>query len=390
MTESEPSPPPIKRPAFARFGKAIWAFAGIILPLVAFGCAAPAGNWAADSPWQSGEFWVYATLVMKWPAVWPFYPLLLLSMTSLGLFLWDRDRYAELLAVRLGLYGGVILALQFCWLLYSPTDKFGPAVGKTLLIVTMILGLTQVVIVVLLIAAIVLNPWFKRMRRRWGWKRPALSLVTIVAGLTLFQVVVFDDSGEWLLTPPVIVLFLLLVVSPAWAFAAYACAAFDVFRRSYKTERRWSLLSLFAIITWATCLFGAWRRAMDLAIREYATLPVENPNCFVCTAAARGHQQLVGSEPVFINESIVVWINRQLRVLKAAELAMVIVAPCTHRSIRRVYNLIGPGVAARMSNRWAADAAYLALKPTEWIAYLGLRTMGVRNDTIAHVYSGDE
>jgi hypothetical protein len=382
MIESEPSTPrpEISKPSW--LDKAVYAFAGIILPLVAFACASPSGNWAADTPWKSGDFWVYATLVLKWPAVWPFYPLLLFSMAALGLFLWDRARYTAYLVVRLGLYSGVVLALQFAWLIYAPTDQIVEAVAKTLVIVSILLPATALGLIPAMIAYFVLSPLVKR----WGWGGFLVRAVLAAIPPVLLVFLISDDALDRLITPLVIVFLIMLAASPAWAFAAYACAAGSVFLERYESQRRWSLLSLLAVSTWATCLFGAWRRAMDLAIQEYASLPAENPNCFVCSAAARGHRQLVRSEPVCIDGSRVIWVNRQLRVLKAFELGLKIAAPRVHQAIRRTYNWGGPPLARRLKSPWAADVAYLALKPAEWIAGLVLRMLRIRPSDVARIY----
>jgi hypothetical protein len=385
MIVSEPSPRRSDSHRFDRLSKALWALAGIALPLIAFACAAHAGNWAADEPWQTSDFWVYATLLLKWPAVWPFYPLLLFSMVSLALFLWDRQRYATHFMVRLGLYGGVVLSLIFCWLIYAPTNHIVEAVGKTALLVCVILGTSQVALVVLALGVMIAAPWLRPRLKRWGWWGIAirvLPIAVLLVGLSLYGV---EEPLKSLLMPFAILLFVLLAASPAWAFAAYACAVASVLLQQ-GVRRRWNLMSLLGLSTWATCLFGAWRHAMDLAIREYATLPTENPNCFVCTAAAMGHRQFVHSDAIRVCGGRTLYVNDQLRILKAGELALMIVAPRTHRAVRRVYNAIGPKVARQLGSPWMADLAYLALKPAEWLAQIALRALGVRQADVRRIY----
>jgi len=382
MSESKPSTPGIdvRFAAYApRVFTALLAFAGIVNPLICFGCAAPSGNWLADQPWQSGEFWVYATLLLKWPAVWPFYPVLLFSMASLGLVLWDRERYSPFILIKLGVYGGIILSLMFGWLIYAPTNRVVEAIGRSLFALltigaATIFGLMLVAIVVIIGDAL-LRPVAKRLG---GWAGLAVLFTSLIGLLTsalaIVEPIMALNIGVRLLGPP---LLIMLAAGPAWALLAYGVAAFVLIDRPKAAAWRWKVRDALALTTWTACLFGAWRRAMDLAIQEYATLPMEAPNCFVCSAAARGHRRLVRSEAVCVDGQRVVWTNAQLRVLKAAELAMMTGAPRAHRAVRRIYNFIGPRLARRLKNPWAADAAYLALKPVEWLARAALWMLGV-------------
>ena len=103
----------------------------------------------------------------------------------------------------------------------------------------------------------------------------------------------------------------------------------------------------------------AWRGAYALALAEYAKLPTEPPpDCYVCTAAARGHRRWVGADARGCND--------QMRHLKAAELALMALAPRLHRRLRRVYDAWGPSLARRLRRPLVADLAYALLKPLEW------------------------
>jgi hypothetical protein len=88
----------------------------------------------------------------------------------------------------------------------------------------------------------------------------------------------------------------------------------------------------------------------------------------VASAAANGHPGFVKSETVSAADGRRVRVNRQLRVLKAGELAMRAVAPGLHRGLRRMYDVVAPPIARRLRNPYLADAAYLLLKPAEWAA----------------------
>jgi hypothetical protein len=43
-------------------------------------------------------------------------------------------------------------------------------------------------------------------------------------------------------------------------------------------------------------------------------------------------------------------------------------APGLHRPLRAFYDVVGAALAKRMTQPWLADAAYLLLKPWEWLA----------------------
>jgi hypothetical protein len=371
---------------FARAVVFLYAFTGIILPLIAFGCAAPRGNWATDEPWQTSDFWVYATLVLRWPAVWPFYPLLLASMTAMALFLWDRRRFSQWLPVRIGLYGGVPLAAQFCWLVYAPTDQAVEAVVKTVIIVLIVLGVGHLALLLIAVVGVSLFQWLKH---DWGWRGLVIASA-IAAGAIL--VTAFTAGGELglprILAVPLFLIWVsALAASPAFALAAYFWASMSAATARQETRAGWSIKSILGLTTWFACQLGAWRQAMNLAIAEYATLPVEDTSCFVCTAAAQGHRSFVGSEAVRRSDGGIVWVTRQLRIFKAAELALMAIAPAAHQRLRRLYNALGPWIATRITHPLAADAAYAALKPLEWIARAVLLLCGIGPTEIAAIYS---
>src|SRR5262249_24674408 len=101
----------------------------------------------------------------------------------------------------------------------------------------------------------------------------------------------------------------------------------------------------------------------------YSKLPLTAPqNCYVATAAARGHQSIVRSTRVMASDGSWFMVNDQLRRLKAAELIIEGLFPKLHRLMRSLYDQLGPPLARQMIGRpLLADAAYLLLKPAEWL-----------------------
>ncbi len=123
------------------------------------------------------------------------------------------------------------------------------------------------------------------------------------------------------------------------------------------------------LLTWLGTYLGTLRISVTRAIEQYAQLPPTPPkNCYVCTAAARGHPALVGSHRWTAPDGTAMAVNWQMRRLKAAEVALAAAAPLLHSALRDAYDCVGPRLATALSHGWAADLAYLSLKPAEWLA----------------------
>jgi hypothetical protein len=107
----------------------------------------------------------------------------------------------------------------------------------------------------------------------------------------------------------------------------------------------------------------------------FSRLPLEPPDrCFVASAAARGHARVVGATPVCFASGRVVPVTRQLRALKAAELALIALTPRLHRALRFVYDRVGPPLAARLG-RTTGTIAWALLLPAQAIGEVGLRLL---------------
>jgi hypothetical protein len=141
----------------------------------------------------------------------------------------------------------------------------------------------------------------------------------------------------------------------------------------YPLAPRFRLIQLMAVVTWLGAFLAACRWAVERSLAEYAKLPLSDPGgCYIASAAAYGHPWWVGSHPVLTADGTIVRINRQLRVLKAGELALRDRMPRVHRLLRGVYDVLGPLAARRLACRWLADVAYLSLKPAEWAVCVAL------------------
>jgi hypothetical protein len=187
--------------------------------------------------------------------------------------------------------------------------------------------------------------------------------ITILAG---------GDLEAALLWPLFVVLgffFFSLLFAPSWALGVYLAMSLRLLWR-YPQPPRFRLIQLLAAFTWLAAFLAACRWAIVRSLQEYARLPVEQPGgCYVASAAAYGHATVVQSAEVVAADGMPVRVNRQLRILKAGELALRALAPGVHRRIRRGYDAIGPLAARCLANPYLADSAYLTLKPAEWVTH---------------------
>ncbi len=115
-----------------------------------------------------------------------------------------------------------------------------------------------------------------------------------------------------------------------------------------------------------------WIWSIVWSKKEYLALPDQAPECFVVTAALRGHEGVVGPFSTTEHHKILRKTNSQLRTFWEFENLWAMNASSTHRIFRRLYNRIGPHIARRIRTRFLADIVYLALKPVEAIATFSL------------------
>lgn len=341
-------------------------YAGIVTPLICFSFAAWVNGQPLIDSWQSGNFDVYASLMLTLRAGWPFYPLLLYCMTAIGCYAAREKPGDERFWVRLGLYGGALLAWQYVFLVYfaGSLSNLSRDLPLALVCLMVMIPIATALAVVLALFGGLLTEAVKSI----GWlKTGAAFILTLLLAASAAVNGVSSMQGVFFYA-------MLFVVAPGPIFAAlaYSFAAYQV--ASTKGRYRFRLSHLLAGTGWAAAHLAAWRKSMDLAIEAYNQLPTDPPQCYVCTAAARGHARFVKSRPVVVVlDGRAMPVNDQLQTLKAAELALAIAAPRFHRGLRCLYNQVGPPLARRLSNPWSADAAYVSLKPAEWLARFVLR-----------------
>ena len=208
----------------------------------------------------------------------------------------------------------------------------------------------------------------------WTKSNPT-PVIFSIAGLIFIVLVAFAlGFGEplALLFAP---LFLSLLLSTPLAFLAYFMMASRILIQ-HVPARRFTLSQLMIWVTWFTAFASSLRMTIKLSFAEYSRLPLEQPDhCYVATAASKGYPVIVGSQRLTAANKQLVIVNQQLAIFKAAELTLQTIWPKAHRAFRYFYDWLGPLAAAKLRGSLSATAAYLCLKPAEWLCRFVLRIL---------------
>jgi hypothetical protein len=333
----------------SRLGKLLFAAFVLVMPVVAF--------WSTDlfwPEWQNGELESYLILLLSPKASWPFFPLLLYSIVCYLFLSYDFARYSAHFIIRFGIYTGVLLALQFSVLsgLY-----FFKADWTALLLV---------LLWILPILAARIHTWAVS---RWDAKKVSTgwAAVSIVAFIAIAIIAKAPTAPIYLF------LVCITVAAPSWCFLLYSRVSIWLIRNH---EMQITVFRALGFAAWTGAYIFAWRVAILKMYELYAALPPEPPpDCYIATAAAQGHPQFVDSKVILRTDGTSLTVNRQLQILKFAELALMAVVPRMHKALRKVYDVIGRFVARKIKNPFLADFAYLMLSPFEMLAAFLLRRL---------------
>ena len=354
-------------------------YAGVVVPVMCHAMTVDSPPDAAD--WQSGSLDDKLSFALSGRVGFVFYPLMLYPMVSLTLLLFREARFAEKWGVRFGIYTGLPVAAWY-WAMLGivVTDVHGLWSPNWLGI--LLLGAAAIVVPVAVWWVIRFLLWVRRkLGIRW--------IIVVLIGLALYVlgicIAIPQADGMvtavlWPLSPVAVFLFVSLLFGPAWAFGVYLGMTLRLLWR-YPKPPRFRMIQLLAALSWFGAFMAACRWAIERSLEEYAKLPVEQPSgCYVASAAAYGHRGLVGAQEIVAADGTVVRVNRQLRILKAGELALLALAPTVHCLLRCIYDALGPALASRLTNPCLADVAYLSLKPAEWAthAFLAFTLAGKR------------
>ena len=288
--------------------------------------------------WQDGRFTSYLYLFLLPEASWGFFPLLVYAILSYLLLLWDSEQFADSMIIRLGIYGGTLLALQYSILSFITTFSPSPVVLAVLLAYSAPLILPKL----------------------YSWLRPQLD--RLFKRYRLAMIIIILIIIALLLWGFFFVLAIFGIASPFWSFLV----AFQASRWLLKHyETKFSFTKGLGIFAWLSAYVFALRFNILKMFEIYNTLPTEPPNCYVATAAAKGHPRFVDSREVMLANGKSMRINRQLQRLKAAEIALMAISPNLHKTIRAIYDVLGIRLSSYIQNAFLADFVFVLLIPVE-------------------------
>jgi len=337
---------------------------GVVAPAFCFlFAAANGGIQLGGGPWQSGDIRDYAEVLLLWPASGPLLPWAFLSAFCLTLWLLQPN-WADLFVVRLGIYTGVIVSLQFLLLILIVTAYASPAFS----------------LIVAPVSAAVVYGGVRLVRR---WRRFSIRYLLILT--TVVAILITISATTELETIQIFALMPLLTAgaTPTLCLIAYVVAAKRVSRDSPRREPfPWPALFIWWV--WLTAWLASWKFALDMMLVEYEKLPTAKPSCYVSAAAAGGHSSLVRYRNRRKDGLVV---SRQMQRLKFFEFAVAAAAPSLHRWLRCLYNRMGPPLARWCGhNVWFADTTYLLLLPLESLAYFLQRATNTPDRMIERLY----
>ncbi|MCP4411257.1 MAG: hypothetical protein GY808_01600 [Gammaproteobacteria bacterium] len=341
MNEMRSLPIPIPIP-ISWSGRLLYACVTIVLPIASFILAFD-GNFGPE--WQSGKFSDYTGIMFEGTVSRIFYPFLAYSIISMFFLLVSPLRFSKYFIVRLGIYSGIILSLQYAILLsisYHNTAFYGfVAVG-----ILLPFGIKWI---------------HSRSIEKFGLKITWF----IIIGLVLCFLLIYFISD---LFQPGSILFpalMIFITGPFWCLIIATLVSIRLLR-TYELSRQYHIKHSLGILVWLVSFIGAWRIAVLKTLEVYASLPTSSPDCYIATAAAKGHPRFVKSKPVATGDNRTVQINIQVKNFKCAELALMTVFPGGHKICRRLYDCVGTRLAHIVTHPILADMVYVSLKPIEW------------------------
>ena len=336
-----------------RVGLAVY---GILLPIVCHFMTL--GGPPEPARWQSGEWEAKLSFVLSGECGWPVFPLLIFAMICMAIVIYNETIAFSKAWVRLGIFSGVIIC---GWYLFafsstvfkSPFVSFGLLLGAAMWLVT-VHGVIWMLI--------------------FSLKSFDLAPIILICGFIILLLAAFV-GGNGAMIIFVAPFSILLLLSTPLAFLAYLGMSIRILNQ-HAAARRFTLSQLMMWVTWFAAFVSAIQTTIKLSYAKYAQLPLEAPeDCYVATAASKGHPLIVGSQNLPTTTDQLMTVNQQLTIFKAAELALRAISPKAHLWFRFGYDRIGPLAAARLRSPLSATAAYLCLKPAEWLCRIVLRIL---------------
>lgn len=309
--------------------------------------------------WQSGELDAYLALLLQPEASIFFLALLAYSIICYILLLIHADRFSPFFMVRLGIYTGVFLALQYTILLglYLFQDRY------------------SFLILLLWLFPLYFPKIYRWAARKWGRQSARLGLTVFI----LIAIVIVAVINREQFFPLFLALIGLVIAAPFWSFLIAGQAALWLYKNH---ETGLSLSRGLGLTAWLSGYVAAWRYDILKMYELYAQLPTAPPDCYIATAATHGHAQFVGARTVQRSDGKTMQVNEQLQILKCFELALLAFNPLLHKILRAIYDEVGKSLARKIQNPFLADIAYLLLKPFEWLTGAVLKVIVPEIDSI--------
>lgn len=338
---------------------------GVIYPLICFGFNSIQGPPSLGTPWQSGDFPVYALELLSPPAFYCLLPIVGVSMLCISWWCLFPGSFNNIL-IRTGIYSGAIYSTVMTVLLVSATSFFG------LFFAAILMSVQSLMIWIL-------GNVIKKVYR--------FTILHLIILTTVIAILVsLGIKLEWDIDG----LFFAVILFVVGGASTMACITFCRVSRAVShlqhksgAETNWSK-KVAAFTAWVTASIFTWRLAIIMMLEQYSLLPVEPPdNCFVSNAAAYGHPILVGSKIGSDGNRR----NLQMARVKFLEFVLQVTSPAMHRICRRIYNRIGPPMARFFrSNVWLASLAYLIMIPLALIAFLLQKSLSIPNAKVHQLY----
>jgi len=310
--------------------------------------------------YQSGRFVDYISLFLAFDSSWVFLPLVAYSSASLLLLFFSPLQYANKFWIRLGIYTGALLTFQYTILTFL-------ALMETFYIVLAVWAVSVIIV-----------PLYRFLTKLIGVKLfflifvalPVIAYCFLFLLISIFPEIQLPFVGTEFTFPFFFLAAFLLACAPFWSFLIMAKTSY-LLMKHYETSI--TFLRGVGVLAWLGGFAGAWSFSVLTTMKLYAALPPQPPDCYIATAAAKGHPQVVRSQPVRLADGTLIQVNPQLQRLKCVELALLVIFPNLHKFIRRIYDVLGRKLAARINNPILADIAFLILVPVEWISFFVLK-----------------
>lgn len=293
--------------------------------------------------WQSGKLSEYMYLMFYWEsAIW-FYPFIIYSALSMVLLVINSQYFVKKYWVRLGIYTGVILALQYSIIMLIFFGDEGWKTWHLYVITPLIIFLPHLfffIIQLLLRYIKVIGTWI-------------VFIITII--LLLFISARGGYGGSF----PGGIIFFALLAAPAWVLVIFSQTAWQL--KTYSTTKPLFTPWFFWIMGWS----AAWIIAINRAIEVYSKLPKDPPDCYIATVAA--NTNLVKTKVIPLKNGQVFSVTKQLQHFKLFEIILKTLLPDFHKILRSIYDNIGLKLSKQIKTQWLANFSYLLLKPLEWL-----------------------